>query len=403
MPTPSANPPALQGERVAFTGTLASMTHRQGFERVEEQGGVATEHVSKQTTMLVIGEEGWPLEADGKPSVKLQQATKWNDEGLNIRIVSESDWLGFVGLDGHREEVHRRYTPAMLSQLLRVSVHVIRGWERIGLIKATSRVERLPYFDFQEVASARRLAELIAAGVPVREIQSSLAHMSGVLKNVERPLAQLEILARDHRLIFRDENGHLQTATGQRLFDFDPPSEDDGQHDDAENPDVLAMPTPALADRTAAGWYAEGCRLAEVGELQPAVEAFRMCLMDEDEPSSAEVHFQLAETLYRLGNISGAIERYHVAVEFDHNYLEAWTQLGCLLAEQRDLAAAVEAFDVALSIHADYPDAHLHKAESLHQLGRTLEAIPHWRRYLEFDQRGPWADAARKRLEEIAP
>lgn len=396
MPTP--NPPPLSGERVSFTGTLASMTHRQAQERVEEHGGTATEHVSKQTTMLVIGEEGWPLEADGKPSVKLQQVTHWREEGLGIRIVAESDWLGFVGLNEQREEVHRRYTPAMLSQLLGVSVNVIRGWERSGLIKAASRVGRLPYFDFQEVAGARRLAELIAAGVSVKEIQASLGHMRGVLKNVERPLAQLEILARDHKLVLRDDLGRLKTAAGQRLFDFDIADRPITSTDDAAT--VLEMPTPAATDRTAAEWFAEGCRLVEEGELKSAVEAFRLCLMDDHEPVGADVHFQLAETLYRLGNLPGALERYHVAVEMDHNYLEAWTQLGCVHAELGELEAAVEAFDVALSVHADYPDAHLHKAETLHQLGRTSDAVPHWRRYLEFDQRGPWAAMARRRLEE---
>jgi hypothetical protein len=35
------------------------------------------------------------------------------------------------------------------------------------------------------------------------------------------------------------------------------------------------------------------------------------------------------------------------------------------------------------------------------QLGRTQEAAYHWRSYLKFDTRGPWADEARQRLEEI--
>ena len=36
----------LSGERVAFTGTLASMTHRQAQALVVEHGGVATAHVA---------------------------------------------------------------------------------------------------------------------------------------------------------------------------------------------------------------------------------------------------------------------------------------------------------------------------------------------------------------------
>ncbi|MBT4864132.1 MAG: GlcNAc transferase, partial [Planctomycetaceae bacterium] len=63
IPNLETGSPCLQGECVAFTGILASMTHRQAFELVEEHGGGPTTHVNRQTTMLVIGEEGWPLEA----------------------------------------------------------------------------------------------------------------------------------------------------------------------------------------------------------------------------------------------------------------------------------------------------------------------------------------------------
>lgn len=387
---------ALEGERLAFTGTLASMTHKEAQARTVQCGGEAAEHVSRQTTMLVIGEEGWPLEEDGKPSVKWQHAERLKAEGLEIRVVSESDWLGFVGLDGRRGELHRRCTPAMLSQMLGISVHKIRQWERMGLIKAVSHVCRLPFFDFQEVAGARRLAELVEAGVPVKEIQTSLARLETVVGVGARPLAQLEILASDRHVLYRDERGHLKTASGQGLFDFDGPSTDDSL--DAES---LPFPPAAVPDRnqwTAHEWFEEGRRLADEGELAPAIEAFRMSLMeDADAP---EVQFHLAEALYRQGNLPGALERYHVAAELDHNYLEAWTQIGCLYAQSGQLAPAIDAFGIALDIHPDYPDAHLHMAETLHEMGRTPEAVAHWTKYLEFDQSGPWAEAARKRLEE---
>jgi DNA-binding transcriptional MerR regulator len=212
--------PALAGERVAFTGTLASMTHREAHAQVAEHGGTASEHVSRQTTILVIGEEGWPLEPDGKPSVKLQHAERLKAEGHDIRIVRESEWLGFVALDNRRAELHRRCTPAMLSRMLDISVHEIRRWERTGLIKAVEHICRLPYFDFQEVASARRLAELVDAGVSVREIQSSLARLETVIGVGSRPLAQLDILAADKHLLYRDSHGRLKTTDGQRLFEF---------------------------------------------------------------------------------------------------------------------------------------------------------------------------------------
>ncbi len=390
--------PALAGERVAFTGTLASMTHREAQARVAENGGTAGEHVSRQTTMLVIGEEGWPLEPDGKPSVKLQHVERLNADGLDIRIVRESEWLGFVGLDGRRGELHRRCTPAMLSRMLDISVHEIRRWERMGLIKAVAHVCRLPFFDFQEVAGARRLAELVDAGVPVREIHAGLARLETVIGVGSRPLAQLDILAADKHLLYRDAQGNLKTAAGQRLFDFDTAPH---SAEPAENTIPLPAPeAPSRQDWTSRDWFENGRRLADEGSLPSAIEAFRMSLMDEHD--APEVQFHLAEALYRQGSVQAALERYHIATELDHNYLEAWTQIGCLLAELGQLTEAIDAFDIAIDIHSDYPDAHLHKAESLHQAGRTAAAVAHWQKYLEFDQSGPWAEASRKRLEEAA-
>lgn len=397
-----SNSPPLAGERVAFTGTLASMTHKQAQERVVECGGTATEHVSRQTTMLVVGEEGWPLEPDGKPSVKLEQVERWRQEGLDIRIVRESDWLGFVGLDGHRRDVERLYTPAMLSQSLGISVYQVRRWERLGLIRAVSRVYRLPYFDFREVAGARRLTELLEAGVPVKEIQTALSRLQQLLGGIERPLAQLQVLAQDQHVLYRDPGGKLKTVDGQILLDYEefeqqpPPA---GNSDSAEDaPVILSIRAPDRDHWGAHDWFEEGRRLCDAGGFQHAVEAFRMSLMeDHDAP---EVHFQLAESLYRLNDLRGALERYHVAAELDHNYLEAWTQIGCIHAELGDLEAAADAFRVALDVHADYPDAHLHLAETLHKLGQTSDAVPHWQAYLKFDRRGPWADAAQQRLEE---
>ena len=72
--SPLESSPLLQGERVAFTGTLASMTHRQAMELVETHGGVPMQHVGQLTSILVVGEEGWPLEPDGLPSTKLEHA-----------------------------------------------------------------------------------------------------------------------------------------------------------------------------------------------------------------------------------------------------------------------------------------------------------------------------------------
>ena len=419
---PQGSPP-LRGERVAFTGTLASMTHEQAHTLTGQHGGTATHSVSRQTTMLVIGEEGWPLESDGRPSLKLRQVNDWNNSGREIRVVNESDWLSLIGLSPRRDELRGSYTPAMLSTLLNLPAGVFRRWERLGLIRAVRKIHRLPYFDYQEVSGARRLSGLLKGGASPRELETSLTRLTGLVDGVERSLAQLNLLVRDRYVVVRDDRGLVNATNGQRLFDFEP---NPALEDDDGPP---ALPFPRQADGpgvqlhwSSSDWFHEGCRLVDDNRPVDAVEAFRLALTTEceiaslpapreladeipslprapaDKPHPAEINFHLAETLYRLGRLEAAIERYYCVVELDPQYLEAWTQLGCLLAESQSYSAAIDAFRIALDLHPQYPDAHWHMGNLLDQLGRGDEALQHWRPCLEFDRHGPWAETARQRL-----
>ncbi len=398
-----APPPLLAGERVAFTGTLASMTHREAAELVEQHGGTAVQHVSQQTTLLVIGEEGWPLESDGQPSVKLLQAQGIQERGGPLRLLSESEWLSALGLET-RARTQQLYTPAMLSQLLGVSVHEIRRCERLRLISPVRRVMRLPYFDFAEVSAARRLAEFVASGVSLDHVAQSLERLQSMIPELKQPLAQLQILAQGREVLYRDATGWLEPVTGQRRLPFDeeaPAAADASTIDTVEEgPATLPLhgtPPDDHAEWTADDWFQQACRLAEEGRLREAVEAYRAALIDR--PTAADIHFHLADALYRLERPHAAIERYYAAVEHDHDFIEAWTQLGCVLAENQELEGAREAFQIALDRHPDFPDAHFHLAQVLERLGAPAAARPHWEAYLTFDRHGPWADVARQYLQ----
>ena len=390
----------MSGEKVAFTGILASMTHRQAREVVEQRGGSSSEHVSRQTTLLVVGEEGWPLEADGRPSVKLLQAIRWQQEGLPLRVIKESDWLTAVDLSHRRDGVQRRYTPAMLSQLLQIPVSQIRAWERWGLIRAVEHVYRLPYFDYQEVASARRLADLLAAGVSPREVAESLQRISHLLPNAERPLAQLEILAQQRGVVYRDDRGQLWDRFGQRRFDFDQTGDEETAP--GESPPSIAFPGETdPAGRTARPRSAEqlfdaGRTRSEAGDLSGAEQLYRESLSLR--PGEPDVQLHLAEVLYRSGRVEAACERLCCLLESDPQHLEAWIQRGCLEQELAREQAARHAWQTALAIHADCAEAHYHLGELEFRCGELHQAQVHWLAYLELEQRGPWADLARDRL-----
>ena len=60
---------------VAFTGRLACMSRAEAFEVVRQRGGTPSPAVTKRTQVLIVGELGWPLLDDGRPSNKLSRAT----------------------------------------------------------------------------------------------------------------------------------------------------------------------------------------------------------------------------------------------------------------------------------------------------------------------------------------
>src|SRR5262249_51447059 len=137
------------------------------------------------------------------------------------------------------------------------------------------------------------------------------------------------------------------------------------------------------------------------GRLELAIEHLRVALAAGG--PRPEICFQLAELLYRVGDVAAARERYYMAIELDEDYVEARANLGCSLAESGQTELAIAAFHGALRFHPDYPDVHYHLARAYDERGQADEAAHHWLAFLELAPGSPWADEARLRLEEYVP
>jgi tetratricopeptide (TPR) repeat protein len=399
----------LQNEIVAITGVLAAMTHAMAAQLITAAGGECTAHISRKTTMLVIGEEGWPLEADGKPSVKLIQAIKQKHQGQHLRIIRESELLNMLELKRPQVEEPTLYTPAMISQSVGVPVHTVRSWMQWGLLLPSSMIYRLPYFSSVELNHAKTLARLMAEGLSRDELCQTVQNVRALLLEVDHA-SQHELRYVGRSLVLRDDKGLQDVKTRQRLFNFDAPEPtalevlQDEELNDQEFQHVLLrlhQPEGESSEIVVTDWFIEACRLADADKLSDAIDAFRRSLLQF--PHDAECHFYLADVLYRTGKIEAAYERYYTAVEHDPNYLEAWVQVGCLDAMNLMWEKAIHAFERCLQIDPTFPDAHFHLAEVLHELQRDQEAIEHWQLYLDHGARGPWAELARQRLDQFDP
>ncbi|MCY3860351.1 MAG: exonuclease domain-containing protein [bacterium] len=83
----------LFDKRVAFTGTLDSMTRNAAFQVTVNSGGKPSTSISKRTHFLVLGMTDYSrVGADGM-STKLRKAVELRDSGAAIEIINESDFL----------------------------------------------------------------------------------------------------------------------------------------------------------------------------------------------------------------------------------------------------------------------------------------------------------------------
>jgi tetratricopeptide (TPR) repeat protein len=314
---------------------------------------------------------------------------------------------------------------------------------RHGLLRPARVVRRLLLFEFRQLATARVLARLGAAGVRPREIRESLERLGAWLpdrEGGEAALAQLEALGR--QLVVRTSEG-LAEPDGQLRLGFEEahgPGHPSGAGGGAaalgpgrewgtstaparEHPASAprhpwrgsagraalapaleqsgasagrAPPAPALAP----DWFELGAEAEEAGRFEEAVEAYaRAVRADPDRP---EVRFNLANALYALERKADAVQALLAAVELDSEYVEAWNNLGNIMADVGEVDEACACFARALELEPCYADAHYNLAEVLANEGRYGPAREHWRAYLASDPMSPTADAVRERLARTA-
>lgn len=373
----------LTGRRIALVGKPGGVSRRQALQLLRELGGIPVEKCDSQTEIIVIGAE----EGRDATTTLLDADTQARVAAGAAALIHETELWHRLGLVDSEQDVRRLYTPALLAELVGVSVSTIRRWHRRGLIQPAREVHRLPYFDFAEVNVVRRLAELTQAGASTAAIERSIAELQRQAPDVGRPLAALATVVEGKQLLLWRDN-ELVEASGQRRFDFDV----DADTDPANFVAYSRVDAPPSAEQL----LAQASELEESDQLPEAIEMYRAALAASG--PTPEVCFLLAELLYRQGDLSAARERYSMAIELDEDFVEARANLACVLAElgQRDLALA--ALEGALRFHPDYSDAHYHSARLLDEAGRNAESIVHWQRFLELSPDSPWGDEARERL-----
>ena len=183
---------------LAFTGRLACMTRAEAFELVRSHGGTPSQTVTRQTNVLVVGELGWPLLDDGRPSNKLSRAGSYG-----IPVVSERRFLEWIG-KAVPDSLNRTYSAGQIATLSKLSHGTIEELVCFGLLNP-----RGDLFGFRDLASARQISNLFGHGISLSEILRSVKEIRAWLP--EADLSNLRLHPADHRAM-------KWRPTGSRTF-----------------------------------------------------------------------------------------------------------------------------------------------------------------------------------------
>ncbi|MBV8751412.1 MAG: tetratricopeptide repeat protein [Hyphomicrobiales bacterium] len=344
---------------VAFTGRLASMKRAEAFEHVRRHGGTPRRGVTKSTTLLIVGELGWPLLTDGRASNSLARAKSYG-----VAVASERRFLEWVGRAAADQQT-RTYTAAQLSSLSGLPPNVIEQLAAFGLIDP-----REGRYRFRDLAAARQLGELFAAGVGLSVITKSLQDIRKWLPDAGLSNLKLFPAANDKLLVEQtkgrtDQKGQFVLPVGETQ----------------ESPDVL---------------FDEAQAAEEAGDVAVSERLYRRVMkLDPDDPAAA---FNLGNLLRAADRKTEAESAYRAAVKADPRFAEAWYNLADLLDDSGRASEAITCLERALAAEPSHSDSIFNLALLLQRAERISEALTYWRRYVALDGTSEWATRARRSL-----
>ncbi len=290
-----------------------------------------------------------------------------------------------------REPVSDLFSRREVAKLLGVSETRLRSLDRAKVVSPSGQKGKQRAYTFQDLIALRATRELLERRVRIQDVARAIGALRQALPRVTRPLHELRIVGDGRRVVVKAEEGSFEALTGQMVLDFQVQSLRD---------DVVRVLRPQASQaraKTAYELYVQASALDENPATYDQAEELYQRAMRLD-PSLAIAYTNLGNIRFRRGDEAGALELYRRAIEADARQPEAHYNLGYVMLERGDARAATAYFEQALIGDPRFADAHFNLAMAWEQLGERGRARPHWRKYLELEPAGTWANVAREHL-----
>src|SRR5258708_908031 len=209
------------------------MKRAEAFALVAAHGGHPREGVTKDTRVLIVGELGWPLQDDGRPSNSLATAKSYG-----VPIVNERRFLEWVGKSVPQEHA-KTYTAAQLAASSKLPPEAVEQFSMFGLLEA-----REGLYGFRDLAAARQVAQLLASGTPLSVITKSLRDIRKWLPDAR--LSHLRLFPESSDRVLVEQVLGRTDSKGQFVLDVTKPE------DTADAAFAHAQSAEEAGDQTAA-------------------------------------------------------------------------------------------------------------------------------------------------------
>lgn len=290
-----------------------------------------------------------------------------------------------------REPVSDLFTGTEVARLLGMSVGRLRSLDRAGIVAPSGRRKGRRAYTFADIIALRAARDLLAQNVRLRDVSRAVQNIRGALPKVTRPLAELRVIFDGQRVVVRSDEGSFEPLTGQMMLDF--------EIKDLRDDVVRVLRPVAGRERARAAYdlYVRASALDEDPETVSEAEAlYRKAL--EIDPWLSIAYTNLGNICFRRGEEDEAVALYRKALGIDPTQPEAQYNLGYVMLEHGEAAQAIAFFQGAIASDPRFADAYFNLAMAYEQVGDAAHARPCWRRYLELEPTGTWAEIARKHL-----
>ena len=296
-----------------------------------------------------------------------------------------------VPLSVAHEPVTDLFTATEVVRLLGMSTGRLRSLDRAKIVSPSGRRRGRRAYTFLDLIALRAARDLVAKKVRLRDVARAIDNIRAALPKVTRPLAELRIVSDGKRVVVKGSTYAFEPLTGQLVLDFDVKA----LRDDVVR--ILRPPVGLERARSAYDLYVRASQLDEDPATLNEAEALYLKAVGLD-PWLAIAYTNLGNIRFRRGDDEQAEALYRKALSLENNQPEAQYNLGYVMLDRGCPAEAVDFFKGAIASDPQFADAYFNLAMALEQGGQPEKARPCWRKYLELEPTGTWAEIARKHL-----